>query len=546
MNTNEINNVINSNISTIKLFDREERIEKIINSYLYETNCCYGFNTYSISIYLDKLNEKINSYNSDKFGKVELIKFLKYRSNFNHHINTNTAQPEIICYLEKLNNFISNLKERLGIKYLPPYKNNIIYFIESFIELYFKLNSDLKSIEIEYSPYAKKREYGLIIHTKPRNYIYVENNNDITCDLKSMPTCVIYRKDIFQQDKHCELISHPSVNMVVSFDDDHHLEYYHKLHINSNYSQIYRDITSHLMKFFDSKNMHISNLINKIYKLTKRLAHFEDDFNYKVYRENKHKFEYEVKALKSHNQSIIFELKELDVSNQLIIRAEYLTDALGSLQEKYFNYNSIDVCLHSSLSTIKKNRFLYRGRSKGTLFSEENLSAILKTMLELKINHDSVFVTQEEINGAGFSDIEIKIGHITASIIECKLLKKKEGFNMESSLAKGLDQILYRYSRPLHQYFNMPPKLFLVLFCVDPEWNDIRKKTNQALEGYSQRNNFKVTYHESYNSTTLSTSLEKESPHFGTHFLNLDIIICELEDNVDADRTNIKPYYKNK
>lgn len=212
------------------------------------------------------------------------------------------------------------------------------------------------------------------------------------------------------------------------------------------------------------------------------------------------------------------------------------------LKVKYQAYNLIDQYLHDSINAIKKNRFLYRSRAKGTIFGEENLSAILKTMLEIKYQSFDVSVKQEVINGAGFSDIEIDVGKVTVSIIECKLIKKNG--DAGNALSKGFDQLICRYSKSLNKFIDMPPKLYLLLFFVDPDWGGIRSKIHDCLKAYCARNGYEFKILERKTTNFLRVSLIRSNEFFGSEILYLDIVICDLEDQVDLDRTNLKFYKK--
>lgn len=527
----------------MNIFNRNEYLEKEIDIRLYKKKGCDGLRVYSIYIYIDRLNECIDSFDQDGFAKKELEKLLKYHSKL--HFDYDDFPTEMKEHIRKLYEFVKELKYKLNIPYVGLYQSNVNNAISDFISKAVNWNFKVNDIVAAYSPYAQVRDYGLILVDRYVNYIYICGDGDVTQDLKGKSTYILYKKDNFNSYNVNELISLPNVHNVISFVNNDDFDIYHKLYIKDNHRRTYIKILDLLTKKYPTDDVFSIRLKEKTRKIIERISYFQDKFSYGRYERNKSKFKYEIKAITANNQSLIHDLKEFYEFRTLVGEAEYLTDNLGSLSELYSNYHKINSNLHDSLNVIKKNRFLYRGRSKGSIFSEENLSAILKTMLEIKFDNNFVSVNQEAINGAGFTDIEIEINRVTVSIIECKLLNKNKSNNIESSLSKGIDQIIYRYSNPIHKYFDMPPKLFLLLFCVDPEWGNIRKKTFESLDAYCRRNNYKLEIKENYNTTTLCVSLNKEDANFGIQILNLDIVICELEDKIDLDRTNLKPYDKN-
>lgn len=74
-------------------------------------------------------------------------------------------------------------------------------------------------------------------------------------------------------------------------------------------------------------------------------------------------------------------------------------------------------------------------------------------------------------------------------IIESKLIQEHSTeVPIKSVITKGIFQLYTKYSDSVAQSFIVPPDLYLVLFCFDHKFVNIRKHTESALEDYQKEN----------------------------------------------------------
>lgn len=529
---------LNQNVAQLKCFIRNDKIEEKIDNELCYSKGLIGLETYSIKIFIDRLNQHISSYNSDSFGKTDLHYFLQHLRNINDN-EINRLPFHLQDYIRNLKDYISNLKITLNIPNISNLRYPIHSFSKKLIKILIQENFNLDAIIARSKTTIHKKPYGIFIRTRNINYIYLERNINLKDDLNGQPTCIIFNKDIGKDLIITDLVSLEGIIEIISFKNIDEITFYNKSKIAQTHIKTYYDINRYLKEL--QKDSYIIKLLDRIYDIQSLLLDLESELSLQTYF-NEHKIKSTIKLLQHKNRHLIMDLKELLLNDGFSHKLESVSRNLEQLYTEHLSYSQLDNHIDHSLSTIKKNKFLYRTREKGGIFGEENLSSILKSLLELRLTPKRVHVTQEEINGTGFSDIEIKNGINTISIIESKLIKDYSKNNIDRVFAKGLDQIYNRYSRTIYISVEMPPRLYLILFCVDPDWKDIRNKINNTLDTYCLRNSINVSFLEKRKEDVLSIRMIQEHNNFRSFSLDIDIIICSLENHVDIDRLIQKTY----
>ncbi|MEX6281319.1 hypothetical protein AB6F58_22815 [Providencia hangzhouensis] len=118
--------------------------------------------------------------------------------------------------------------------------------------------------------------------------------------------------------------------------------------------------------------------------------------------------------------------------------------------------------------------------------------------------------SQEEINGNGRTDIQIRCRKETIGIIEIKLKKGDE--NRTEAIRKGLDQLYERYSQN-HRRIENQIILKLVLFCYNPNMrNLIGSIKNAIVENIEQRVGVKFTVFDPCKRNTIRIKLKRVYP----------------------------------
>lgn len=246
-------------VKYMHLFNRDKNLEKEIDICLYKRKGYDGLHVYAISSYIDRLNEFIEIYGKNAFDSQELESFLKYNSRL--YLRCEDFPIPLREYMEKLNYFVSSLKKDLNISnFVSSFKES--QFISDFISVVIDCDFDVKKIIGKYEHHAQRRNYGLIISQRDLNYIYIENDLDISEDLRGKTTYVLYSEEFFSKSKCTDLISLPYVMIVVQFNRSRNFCLHHKLMIDNNHSFTYYRICKRLEEKYPSND----ECINKIKK----------------------------------------------------------------------------------------------------------------------------------------------------------------------------------------------------------------------------------------------------------------------------------------
>ncbi|MEQ0826562.1 hypothetical protein [Enterobacter dykesii] len=203
--------------------------------------------------------------------------------------------------------------------------------------------------------------------------------------------------------------------------------------------------------------------------------------------------------------------------------------------------NSLVNDLNKCVYVIPQNKYLYKIEHSNTLFHETNIAGIYKELLSISNKKPYIDFTQEELNGNGRSDIQIKHNKETIGIIEVKLLKQGDE-NRTEVIRKGLDQLYERYSQNHYRRIENNIILQLVLFCYDPNMTNLINTVTNAIEEHERRVKVKFSAYDTSRRNVIRIKLEESYYLLKTRVEYIDIIIVKLENKYNNDRLAKKNY----
>lgn len=207
------------------------------------------------------------------------------------------------------------------------------------------------------------------------------------------------------------------------------------------------------------------------------------------------------------------------------------TQEIQSLENDIFKYTRI----------ISQNKYLYKIEQESTLFHETNIAGIYKELLQAKYNKSHFHFTQEELNGNGRTDIQIKQNKETIGIIEVKLLQSGSE-NRTEKIREGLDQLFERYSQNHYRPIGKDLILKLVLFCYDPNMRNLANTITNAIAEHEKRVHIKFTTYDIDRQNVLRIKLEESTRPLRTRIEYIDIVIVKLENKYNRDRLAKKDF----
>lgn len=224
----------------------------------------------------------------------------------------------------------------------------------------------------------------------------------------------------------------------------------------------------------------------------------------------------------------------IDTIQKFVDSCDFRIDSINGLKSLL---NDLSKCIH----VISQNKYLYKIEHASTLFHETNIAGIYKELLSASNKKIYIDFTQEELNGNGRTDIQIKHNKETIGIIEVKLLKPGEE-NRTEAIRKGLDQLYERYSQNHYRRIENNIILQLVLFCYDPNMTNLIKTVTTAIEEHEKRVNVKLSAYDTHRRNVIRIKLEESYYLLKTRVEYIDIIIVKLENKYNNDRLAKKNY----
>lgn len=224
----------------------------------------------------------------------------------------------------------------------------------------------------------------------------------------------------------------------------------------------------------------------------------------------------------------------IETIQKFVDNCNYRIDTINGLNSLL---NDLNKCAY----IIPQNKYLYKIEHSSTLFHETNIAGIYKELLSISNKKPYIYFTQEELNGNGRTDIQIKHNKETIGIIEVKLLKPRDE-NRTEVIRKGLDQLYDRYSQNHYRRIENNIILQLVLFCYDPNMTNLINSVTNAIEEHERRVKVKFSAYDTNRRNVIRIKLEESHYLLKTRVEYIDIIIVKLENKYNKDRLAKKNY----
>lgn len=533
----------------LEMFNRDATLEKMIDKHLYLNRRYIDRDSlFSITLFLDEMMLKVRQYNDTRSGKNQLVTWLD--KNREPIAKLDDYSLDIEKYIDCINDYKQRLISQFNIAKvdLATFLGQVIQKCEGQTD---SVLTRLKNLGYRYST----RDYGFAVIENYGEFIVLTDINQFLD--KETQLYVESHVIVYTDGQHYnigELLAKPMVVCVTIVTDDN-TRMYTSLHSNAFFLDNLIECKFKLEALpQQNKIVHksatdilinLSNLIDKL-ALFKRM--FADD-EYTKFTSIKTTYSREVSRLKrlTYKLSNCYEKFCLDhelpdfIDLNRLIRA--LIKSLNNYKEMRLSYHKIDWFIHDALKKISKTRPLYGERKKGFIHGEETLAAVLQGLLELRLGNANLCVTQEELCGAGRTDLAVKFNSFDVSIIECKKVRNSDVRNsiLVNKIKSGINQLYARYSKSARQLADFPTTLYLVLFWVDPNWENARKAVEESIKSYTKENGVDLEYiggngnHE--NTLTIEMSQESSGHHLSR---KISVVIADLEDQISFNRLTNK------
>lgn len=512
---------------------------KIADANFYQSR--YQHDIFSLSYISSKLIYLVHEFKNGNIEKEELIYFLKMIP-----LRKIERLKGLGVELDYLNEVIEYITSLLNVFDINDVRDN---FENTILNIYNRLHAskfDLEKLisELPRNMMIQRKTYGAIISISNQvDCIFIKDHMSFK-DEEHTKRSVVFIKDIDpSNESFSNLFLVSGVLHVIPIGLENNFKCYSSI---DSFNVFKKDIDEsiRLIEKYDYNN----EIINDFEKMKVILMKVSDSL-YGIKGKINPCQSSLIGNAKNYASKIHNKINDLCLFNgqKHSILAKNISCHLKALEDDRLFISDVEKIIHHNLSVIKKNKFLYRRRGKGDLLMEENISAILKSLIEANLPYKRFSVVQEQINASGFSDIEIKYKNNTISIIEAKLIKSGTDVNtINRSITKGVEQLYNRYSNSTSHLINSSVNLSLILFCVDYAWSSIREIVSKCLSEYSVSNSVIVEVMPKHNENVVSVLMSEEATYFGSRIRKIDIIVAVLEDSPDKDRNYSKSYDKKK
>ncbi|EKA1639181.1 hypothetical protein OJ405_002683, partial [Salmonella enterica] len=280
--------------------------------------------------------------------------------------------------------------------------------------------------------------------------------------------------------------------------------------------------------FFDPKNK-LTSIIEELLELQNLFEEYmRQNFIQVKFNERNTQYIYnKIKSLK--HQANHLEFGNTEKVRTIAFKLGMLADSFNNYDIKSKTIGLLPNAIFSGIQNITSNSNLYRVKND-VLFYENNLTASLLTWLKASLEPKKFLVFQEDQIANGRSDISIFSSGVRVCIIESKLIKEHSTeVPIKSVITKGIFQLYTKYSDSVAQSFVVPPDLYLVLFCFDHKFVNIRKHTESALDDYQKENrNLKLEMMHSTHPQSIRFSLRESGGIFADKVVYINLIIANL------------------
>ena len=148
---------------------------------------------------------------------------------------------------------------------------------------------------------------------------------------------------------------------------------------------------------------------------------------------------------------------------------------------------------------------------------------------------------EEQISN-GRTDISIFYAKARIAIIESKLIQSHAPESVIiNAINKGIYQLYEKYSSSLSQHILFPPRLYLILFCFDPDYKIIREILHNTLAAINQGGGILMTESAHMHTNWFRYSIvERSNNNHPAKEVHLDIMLTALRTKDNKDKQHGK------
>ncbi|EEP4004662.1 hypothetical protein HB435_002619 [Salmonella enterica subsp. enterica serovar Stanley] len=523
----------------ISIFSRNKNTELFLDDQLLdqERNHCL-----SVHMFCRKLERFEEEFNNNNRSRNQLINFLESQecdfiygiarewSSYNHQ---KVAQSTTYTYLKTLIEHINELKSRFGILDRFSYHNNYTHnLIRTINESLVSINYDLSLVNSTRPHWNLYRtDFGLVLANGIRKVLLIDNLKHLQ-NIKLLPGLFFFITIPVSQDVLQDLFSRYQPYIIVFRNEAGIIKTVEPLHL---LTDSLSEITS-LASDIKNKNPINNDPENKLGIIIIELLELQNLFGDYMHQNlmqmefNERNSQYiyiKIRSLKHQVNHLQYIYPEK--MRSLAFKIGLLADAFNNYDVKSKTIGLLPTTIFNGIQNITNNSNLYRVKND-VLFYENNLTASLLTWLKASLEPKKFTVVQEDQIANGRSDISIFSSGVRVSLIESKLIQEHSTeVSIKSVITKGIFQLYTKYSDSVAQSLVVPPDLYLVLFCFDHKFVNIRKHTESALDDYQKDNrNIKLEMMHSTNHQTIRFCLRESGGRFPDKVVYINLTIANL------------------
>lgn len=540
-----------SNFNTLKIFERDVAKEQYLDRMSLEQNDKYVF---SIYYFCEKLNVLIEEFNKSQHLRNRLVRFLSM--NYISSIQNYSRKLAHNDYLSKLENHLVYLHDTLEISRPSYVTSPLDEKLEEIIKHLVEYKCDVpKALPARDFWNVKKLDFGYVLIDRHVNFYICDSISALhDCflhiNIYSKKSVLIICQDIAQEMVSDIFLQYLPLR-IVTLTNENVKCYFDQ---RTAFRKIFHQLTAYCHTLLNDNNIHdaFRILITKLNEhLTYTLSRIEDHFSYNNKIEIKDR---DFMLIVSRIKSFIYDMRhtQTGIHNSRVYQITCKLNALADGLSNFFEQSKMIIDLSNFIYTgaqrITCNADLYRlsgvrvANDKTSLFGENNLTAVLSTWLDGRFEGHKFQLQLEEQISNGRTDISIFYDKARIAIIESKLIQSHAPESViTNTINKGVYQLYEKYSSALSQHILFPPRLYLILFCFDPDYKIIRELLHNTLVAINQGSGILVTESAHMHTNWFRYSIvERNNNSFPAKEVHLDIMLTALRTKDNKDKQHGK------
>ncbi len=525
-------------LEPLTIFTRNEATEKYLDErqISQERSHCQ-----SIHLFCKKLESLVEEFNQNRFYRSRLVNFLE--SGTAHFVENLQRDFPADEYLKGLTRYLHTIGEQIGINLNYPVNTRLNHLINN-------LRLSLEEIDYDLSRLYPHRpfwtigtaNYGKILINQQNTIALIDNLTLLNQETLApgnilfitVPVSNEQIDALFARHRPLVVVYRGETGMVLTDAPIHSL---HRA------AYMIRCAAAKILKkplvSSEAENL-MPVIVEEMETLELLFDEYEKNQYYRRDEKIKTRFIYEkIKRLQLKVMHLHFEHRG-DV-RKLGFDLEQLADNFNRFDEKAASISQLPQTIIQGINNITSNSNLYRV-SNDVLFNENNLTAGLLTWLKASLPPVYFTVLQEEPIANGRSDISIHTGRDRISVIESKLVQMHaKASDIQKKIKDGVFQLYIKYSDAVVQSRNMPPEMFLVLFCFNPKYQVIRENIVTALEELTgEHSRLTIIRLDDPTNSWFRFRLQESGGQFPDKIVDINLVIASLRTQDNGDEKHGK------